>query len=290
MENIKIFSKGWNYSQDGPGNRLIYHFQGCNFFCPWCSNPEGISRVGTLKVNKDKLLDEVCPFGAIKNRVLNRSFCKTCIERYCISKNRNEGIVWSCKSYTITEIIEEIKKSKFLFYNEGGVTITGGEPTLQFEPLKVLLFEIRNIGVNAAIETNGSHIKLPELFDSLDLLIMDFKHYDVDFHRHVIGIDNKNTIDNLKKASVAGIKLWIRIPLIPGFNDGIDNIKGFIKAIKTFNQDNVFVELLKYHEYGKIKWAQSGMDYTMKSSFMDTHEYEKYQEMFMKNNIRIINT
>ena len=41
-----IFEKGFNYSQDGPGNRLVYHLSGCNMYCPWCSNPEGMSTKG----------------------------------------------------------------------------------------------------------------------------------------------------------------------------------------------------------------------------------------------------
>ncbi len=43
---ITVFEKGFNYSQDGPGNRLVYHLSGCNMFCPWCSNPEGMTKTG----------------------------------------------------------------------------------------------------------------------------------------------------------------------------------------------------------------------------------------------------
>ena len=58
---LKIFQKGFNYSQDGQGNRLIFHLQGCNMKCPWCSNPEGMSMKGTLVVNKEWLAESCCP-------------------------------------------------------------------------------------------------------------------------------------------------------------------------------------------------------------------------------------
>ncbi|MBQ6936567.1 MAG: radical SAM protein, partial [Clostridia bacterium] len=79
------FQKGFNYSQDGPGNRLVYHLSGCNLFCPWCSNPEGLRQ------------------------------------------NENS------KKYTIQEIFEEITSCRMMFFENGGVTFTGGEVSLQAE-------------------------------------------------------------------------------------------------------------------------------------------------------------
>lgn len=290
MNQIKIFSKGWNFSQDGPGNRLVYHFQGCNFFCPWCSNPEGIALNGTLLVKTDKLVETVCPYGAITNKMIDRLMCDKCVDRPCLNRNRNEGVQWSAKEYAIAEIIEEIENARPLFYEGGGVTITGGEPTLQFGLLKMLLQKIKSLSVHTTMETNGTHPDLPDLFDLLDLLIVDLKHYDCDIHNEIIGRKNGNTLINLKKAASAGIRLWVRIPLIPGFNDGDENMEKFISVIKAFATENVSVELLRYHEYGKVKWEQAGMEYTMDSKFISMDDFRKYEKMFVDNNIKIINT
>lgn len=55
---MRIFSKGFNFSQDGPGNRLVYHLQGCNMHCIWCSNPEGMSMEGGKEYSVNELLSE----------------------------------------------------------------------------------------------------------------------------------------------------------------------------------------------------------------------------------------
>lgn len=64
VSSVKIFNKGFNYSQDGPGNRLIYHLQGCNMKCSWCANPEGMHIDGELIVENEWLIDDICPYGA----------------------------------------------------------------------------------------------------------------------------------------------------------------------------------------------------------------------------------
>jgi pyruvate-formate lyase-activating enzyme len=208
MERIRIFNKGWNFSQDGPGNRLIYHLQGCNLYCPWCSNPEGIPLSGSMLVNSDKIQDTICPQGAIRNKQLDRTMCRDCCSRECMGKNRSEGVTYSVSIYTIDEILEEIQNAKGLFHSGGGVTITGGEPTLQFDSLKCLLQEIKKLKIHVVIETNGTSSRLPELFDLLDILIIDFKHPNSAIHKTILGMGNEQIIVNLKKASASGIPLY----------------------------------------------------------------------------------
>ncbi|MDR3142826.1 MAG: glycyl-radical enzyme activating protein [Tannerellaceae bacterium] len=289
METIKIFSKGWNFSQDGPGNRLLYHFQGCNFVCPWCSNPEGISLSGSLLVKAEKLIDSVCPHGAIRELRLDRTKCEVCTGMECIRMNRNEGIRLSAQEYTIDDLLCEIEGAKNLFHSGGGVTFTGGEPTLQFRPLKHLLKELRK-RVHIVMETNGTHLRLPELFEWIDLLIIDLKQADTAIHKQVLGLGNEQVIRNLEQASATGVKLWIRIPLIPGFNNDRSAIEGLLRIIKRVNRNGISVELLRYHEYGKIKWEQIGKVYTMPEKKIPAEQLRQYRQLFSDNNIQMINT
>jgi len=234
---MKIFQKGFNFSQDGPGNRLVYHMQGCNFACKWCSNPESIP---------------------IKN--------ENAIE------------------YSVNEILDESIRSRMMFFDGGGVTFTGGEPTIQFSELKEILKRLKENGINTTIETNGSSDCLAELFPYIDYLIMDFKHYDNQIHKKWIGGENLTTKRNLEEAFKLKRQLLIRIPLINGFNTEPD---GFIEYFSRFDLSNAHIEVLLYHEYGKVKWQTP---YTIENGFVKKADYANFKKKFKDNNIKIIET
>ncbi len=210
---MRIFQKGFNFSQDGPGNRLVYHLQGCNLRCPWCSNPEGLTAHGG-------------------------------------------------KDYTVDEIVEEVLRSRIMFFDGGGVTLTGGEVTMQFDVVKELLTRLRQEGIHTCIETNGICARLPELFPVLDLLIMDIKHHDPEKHKAVTGASNSLTLQNIQKTLDAGQELALRIPLIGGFNASPEDAKAFASLLGAL-EGNFTLELLAYHEYGKDKYKSLGLQYTM---------------------------
>lgn len=221
---LRIFQRGFNFSQDGPGNRLIYHLQGCNLRCPWCSNPEGLAAVG----------GNIC---------------------------------------TVDELLDEVERSKMMFFDGGGVTLTGGEVTMQFDAVKEFLSQLHTHGIHTCIETNGLHPRLPELFPVLDLLIMDIKHWDTEKHRAVTGLPNDMTVQNIEKALAAGQPLALRIPLIGGFNASKDDACGFASLFDRLGiREKATLELLPYHEYGKDKYKKLGLDYTMDETAKITKE------------------
>lgn len=212
---LSVFQKGFNFSQDGPGNRLVYHLQGCNLHCPWCSNPEGIARSGG-------------------------------------------------RMSTTEELTDEAKRSSMMFFDGGGVTLTGGEVTMQFDAVKELLTSLKAAGINTCIETNGLNPRLPELFDVLDHLIMDIKHYHPEKHREVTGLQNDAVFANIRAAIAAGADLALRIPLIGTFNASEEDARGFASLLAELGvPGHATLELLKYHEYGKDKYARLGLPYTM---------------------------
>ena len=240
---LKIFGKGFNFSQDGPGNRLVYHLKGCNMRCPWCSNPEGMSA--------------------------------------------NSGDFYTL---SVDEIVAEAQLSAPMFFENGGVTFTGGEATLQFEELLSVAKKLRKKGISVAIETNGTHQKLPELFEFLNHLIIDLKHPSSEIHKKITGVSNEITKQNILKAAKSGVDLLVRIPLIGGFNSSKDEAKDFVEFFKSVNCKNLKIEVLKYHEYGKDKWEKCGLEYTMKDAFVTENQRTELENALKNAGITVIRT
>ena len=239
---IRYFQKGFNFSQDGPGNRLVYHLYGCNFRCPWCSNPECF---------------------APHTKVTEQS---------------------------IDEMLEEILRSRPMFFSGGGVTFTGGEPTLQFEALKTLLIKLKENGIHTAMECNASHPRLGELFPYVDFLMMDFKHPFEPLHKKIVGVGMEIVKQNIALAA-SSRQLALRIPLINGYNTDDACIDGMIAFLTSLSTTKDFtVELISYHEYGKIKWQQHGMEYVVKDGFVPSTRMAEIKARFLENGIKTVQT
>lgn len=285
---VRILFKGFNFSQDGPGNRLVYHLQGCNMRCPWCSTPESMPEQGTLLVSGTPE-ERFCPFGAVKNGQVDRTQCAACYEKPC-TKYAGSKLRMSCTVMNINAVVDEIKSSMPMFFDGGGVTFTGGEPTVQFEALKELLIRLKKLGINTALETNGSHIKLPELFELVDWMIIDCKHYDNGAHFSATGIGNEIILDNIAAAAKKRAQLLIRIPLINGFNASEKDAERFAALFRSMDTKNCSFELLRYHEYGKDKWAQCGMLYTVQNAVVSDEVFCKFTNIFLQNEFKLIRT
>lgn len=213
--DLHIFQRGFNFSQDGPGNRLVYHLQGCNLHCPWCSNPEGMT------------------------------FCG--------------GTVCS-----VEDIVAEVLRSRPMFFDGGGVTLTGGEAAMQPQAVKELLSALSGHGIHTALESNGTAPLLSTLYPYLSLLLLDCKHYDPAALRQVTGGALSLWSANLRAALDAGVPVAVRIPVIPGFNDGLQHAQGFAALFARFPfPPGTTFELLPYHTYGKRKWERLGLTYAM---------------------------
>ncbi len=260
---MKIFQKGFNYSQDGSGNRLVYHLQGCNMKCPWCANPEGMEPDGVIIADSEWILESVCPHGAIKGTHVDRDMCHTCKKKECITEHDTKGMCLSYEEETPEEVFREACANEMMFYDGGGVTFTGGEATMQFKELKEVLHMLKDHGIHTAIETNGTHHRLPELFALIDELIIDCKHCSAGKHERYTGVPCSGVLSNIREAAARHPKLHVRVPLIGGVNDGPDDRKGFLTFFDEIKGDNVTFEVLAYHEFGRKKWEECGWEYKM---------------------------
>ena len=290
---VNVFRKGFNYSQDGPGNRLVYHLQGCNMRCAWCSNPEGMARKGALLVDADGLRESTCPHGAITGNVIDRERCASCLTRECLTVNRNQSIRWSATPCDVETLVAEAKRSVPLYFDGGGVTLSGGEVTVQFVATKRLLQRLKEEGIHTTIETNGAHRRLAELFPLVDCLIIDFKHHDDARLRAATGVGSELIKRSVRKALVEHPEVLIRIPLIGGFNDSATDAEHFAAFFRPLDTGRARFEFLRYHEFGKDKWAQCGLPYRMermKSAFVDDATVAQFHSIFAAAGLHIIHT
>lgn len=295
---LRLLQKGFNYSQDGPGNRLVYHLQGCNLHCPWCSNPESMAPLGSLLVtDAARLRPDACPYGAISAAALNREVCRNC-GTYPCTQMPGSGIRLTGTPIPEEEVLEEAERCRPLFFDGGGVTFTGGEPTLQWDALSSLLRALHGRGVHTAIETNGTHPRLPTLFPFIGHLILDVKHYDPRRHREVVGPGLEQIRKNFQAALAEREQIAVRIPLIGGFNAGEEDAAAFAAFFKGAAADGgvslpggLTVELLPYHEYGRDKWAQCGMQYVMgEEAFVGNAQAARFAAILRDNGLTVLRT
>ncbi len=243
---IYIFQKGFNYSQDGPGNRLVYHLAGCNLKCPWCSNPEGME------------------------------------------------ITKGTTPLTIEAIVKEAVSCKMMFIDGGGVTLTGGEVTCQKDGVLSLLEQLKKNDIHTCIETNASLKNCEKIFESVDYMIADFKSPDPTKLKEVTGANIKAIKENLIFRAGTGKPLLIRIPLINGFNNGKENAALFADFFKGLYEksgnENLYFEILTYHEFGKEKYEKQGKIYTVENGFVSPEDVKFLAEEIKKNNLNLIHT
>lgn len=238
---IRIFQKGFNYSQDGPGNRLVYHLQGCNMRCPWCANPEGL--------------------------------------------RLSEGT-----ATPVEAILDEIQRSRSMFFDGGGVTLTGGEPTLQFESVFYLLKQLKAMGINTAMETNGSHVRLFELFPYIDHLMMDYKQPFPSRHLEITGIDGGTVEENLRCACRLHPDVSIRIPFVNGYNASLEEMREFARKLAEITGKKVGIEPLRYHEYGRNKWEKLGLPYQVENGFVAEGQMSQFIDILRQTGLRVVKT
>jgi len=258
--NIQDFSL-----HDGPGIRTLIFLKGCFLRCRWCSNPEGQNFKQEMLFDKRKCIKcgeciKVCKnnansLGEVKNEIeFNRDTCR--LSGDCISVCISDARAISGKWYSVSEIIDIVSRDEVFYRNSGGgVTLGGGEPTLQFEFTYALLRELKRYYINTAIETCGfiEWDRFKMILPYLDMVIFDLKHLDNKKHLEFTGFSNKRILQNLKNLLNNRKDVIVRITLIPGFNNTDEEKKTIVEFIRNIRRDTD-IEFLDYHELGKFKY------------------------------------
>jgi glycyl-radical enzyme activating protein len=267
---------------DGPGIRTLVFFKGCPLRCAWCSNPEGISGafqpfwVQALCASCGACV-RVCPEGVHRlvdtangpTHVVDRSVsCRGCGR--CVTVCPSSALRSSGRDVTVAEVMDDVLKDYAFYVNSGGgLTLGGGEPTRQADFAEELLRQAKHEDMHTAMETcaYASWDVFERLLPFLDLVLVDIKHMDEAAHERLTGASNRPVTQNIIKLLRKTVPVIVRIPLIPGLNDG-DNLAATLRFVVEHDVAGMVqrIDILPYHRYGAAKYGHLGLSYTQEDS------------------------
>ncbi|MCB6993826.1 glycyl-radical enzyme activating protein [bacterium 210820-DFI.6.37] len=293
MEKGIIFNIQRFTINDGPGIRTEIFMKGCPLKCKWCSNPEshrlskepGVYPSKCISEEKCGLCVKACRqqallFGPEKISQIDRSKCVGCLK--CVDACPAEAIKGWGQDMLLGDVMALIEKDRSYYERSGGgVTISGGEPLVQKDFTKSLLKACRDAGIHTCLESTfyADWETIADTVQYADLIISDIKHMDSRVHKKYTGVGCEKILENLKRLAGEGHDMILRIPVIPGINDDMENIEKTAGYIK----DNIgerlrTLQLLSFMRMGEEKCGSLGRTYEMKNLEFDREEFQKKVE------------
>ena len=258
---------------DGPGIRTTVFMKGCSLSCPWCHNPEGLGFEIDVQFFSEKCIgcgacsgvrsiekSETCPSGAI-----------------CVSG----------RDVTCDALFSEVMRDVDFYGEDGGVTFSGGECLLQADFVSEMLKRFKAAGITTAVDTAG-YVPFESIERTLpytDFYLYDIKCVTAALHKSVVGKDNSLILENFERLCALGAQIFVRVPIIPDFNDSFEEISKIAETVAGKNEV-LGVTLMPYHTLGKNKYETLGLtaryntDKPIKSEIL-----EEFKEMFRKSGV-----
>ena len=279
---------------DGPGIRTTVFLKGCPLHCLWCHSPESIScqyelsrmEMRCVGIDACGLCVDACPSKAIspgeavmggegaliRTAEVDRTRCTACLT--CTQVCPSKALAPSGYEMTVDQVAQRVLRDAPFFGTDGGVTISGGEPMLQFSFTLELARRLKEAGISVCLDTTGyapaEHYA--QLLPYIDFFLYDLKHMSSEQHQKLTGVPNERILDNARSIAAQGGKLQIRIPAIPTLNATLENMEAAAKFCAQLGDAVRVVQLLPYHSFGKAKYDRLGIPYPLAALLPPTEE------------------
>ncbi len=263
MDRGLIFNIQRYSLHDGPGIRTTVFLKGCPLTCLWCHNPESKSRQREIRVVESRCVRcgrclEACsqgPLAAVADAPETCTHCGECVAACPTGARQLVG-----REMSVPEVVHEVLRDRTFFdQSGGGATLSGGEPLLQAAFVRRLLEAFRREAVHTALDTSG-YAPTEALLDVaawVDLFLFDLKSLDSTVHHRQTGVPNDLILQNLQTLGSIHDNIWIRVPLVPGFNTDIGQLAATARYVATIPGVKQ-VNLLPYHRMGSGKVNPAG--------------------------------
>ena len=245
---------------DGPGIRTTVFLKGCPLRCDWCHNPETQKSKPELLFYANKCIGCLSCVASCPNRAqtaenghtLDRGNCTACAA--CVQTCPSGALELCGKEMQCSDILSVVEKDIAFYGENGGITLSGGEPFAQGRALLDLLAACKEKGLHTALETCGyadTEI-LRMAIPMVDLFLWDIKDTNDEIHKKYTGDSSKKILENLAFADANGAKIRLRCILVNGINTEKEHYKGIAQiALSLSNCEGV--ELIPYHAYAGTK-------------------------------------
>jgi len=266
-----IFEIKGNSLDDGPGIRTVVFFKGCPLRCVWCHNPESIRNAVELSFDEKECLGcdsciGACPCGALDRAAphfIDTVRCTLCLK--CVDACPSEALSRVGRFLTIDDVLEAVHKDlPFFKTSGGGVTLSGGEPTLHLDFIEILLKELKSMGISTLLETCGLFDMdrfADRVFPSLDMIYFDIKLMDEEEHKKFCGVSNHRILENFERlcglSRTGGAEILPRIPLIPEITASSRNLEAIASYLRGLGVSRV--EILPYNPLWMQKLRKIGV-------------------------------
>lgn len=230
-------------TKDGPGIRSTVFCVGCNLRCKWCSNPE-----------------LMLPGKKVMQFELN-------------GEEEQEAVGYEIDSRSLADTL--LRDRTFYEVSGGGVTFSGGEAALQGAFVAETARLLKEQGISTALDTAGDvpWEVLEPLLEYMDLVLYDVKAFDPELHRQCTGRGNEQILSNLERMAQKGQELIIRMVIVPGYNDDLEDVRRRMEFVKHLGTSVQRVDILPYHTLGKGKYKRLGLEYPIEGEDRIEEDY-----------------